>query len=681
MGREIESEEDRPGGPAVAVVSHIFWKRALQSDPEAIGRKILLRGEPYTVVGVMPDGFNTLPPVDLWTPLRPSTKGEGGGSNYALIARIRPGSAWLQANAELSALGASYVADNHINLSPGSFIRFRLMSMQQAMADDFRVPLTQPLMLLWAAVGVILLIGCINVAALMLARSGTRRHEIATRLALGSGRRGILGQLLAENLLIALAGGAGGLFLGYWCLAGLRWLVAQSLELKQPMAIDFRVLAMTAFAALIASVLFGLYPAWEATRVDIRTSLSSTGRSIFGPRRTWPRRALVVCEVALGTVLLISAGLMLRTLSYFTGLNAGYDGHEVLTANLSLQDARYSMASDVNRLFDESLARIRQYPGVQAAGVGLTLPYQRALNDGARVLDGPHAMPDNREVNITYVTPGYFEALRIPLVRGRLLNVRDQSNSARVAIVNEAFVKSFFKGDSPLSSHLSFNKDVEIVGVVGDVPVAGFSDPLATIPNIYVPASQQTDAFFQLVHTWFTPSWVVRASGPQTDIARGMSAAMAAADPQLPFAAFRTMDEVRYKSFALQSLESALLGTLAGLALLLAVIGIYGLIAHSVTERVREFGIRIALGASVSRAISQAVQPAIVLTAAGVAIGYALARWSSAMLKSVVYGVQLTDGATYATVIAVLLLAGVCASIVPSLRIARIDPARTLRDE
>ena len=681
LGREIDSEEDRPGGPAVTVLSHVFWKRVMKSDPQTLGKTIVLRGEPYTVIGVMPEGFNTTPPVDLWTPLRPSTKGEGSGSNYALIGRIRSGYDRRQVEAELSKMGPSFISDNHIKMSAGGFMQFHLDSMQRVMADDFRVPLSRPLLLLWAAVGLILLIGCINVAALMLARGSARRHEIATRLALGSGRRGILGQLLAESFLLAAAGGAGGLMLGYGSLAGLRWMAAQSLDLTQPMTIDFRVLAMTGVAAFLASLLFGFYPAWEAARVDIRSGLLSSGRNLAGSRRAWPRRGLVVCEVALGTILLIGAGLMIRTVGYLAGLNAGFDGRSVFTGKVSLQDARYATSSNVNRLLDEALAKIRRYPGVQSAGAGLTLPYERALNDGTRVLDGPHAATENRESNVTYVTPGYFETLKMNLLRGRLFEASDQINSQHVAIVNEAFVKEFFRGDSPLGLHLATNRNSEIVGVVGDVPMAGFSDPLGPIPNIYVPASQQPDAFFQLVHTWFMPTLLVRSSGSQAEIASAMSAAVASADSQLPFAGFRTMDEVRFRSFAMQRLESMLLGSLAGLALLLAAVGIYGLIAHSVAERTREFGIRMALGSSVGRVIGAAVRPGIILATAGVAIGYVLARWSSTLLRSIVYGVQLTDPATCVTVISVLLAVAVLASVVPSFRIARIDPARTLREE
>ncbi len=677
LGREIDPQEDRIGGSSVVVLSHSLWTRALGSDPLIIGKRIVLRGEPFTVVGVMPEGFNSRPSADLWTPLRPSTTGEGSGSNYGLLARVRPGYDIRQAEAELNLLESS--PDAQPKRQPGVSARLRLLSVQRATADDRQRPLGRPLLLLWAAVGVVLLIGCVNVAGLMLARGDTRRHEIATRLALGSGRRGVLAQLLSESLLLALVGGVGGLVLGYGALLALRTLAAQPLDLTQPISMDLRVLAVTAATALLTSILSGLYPAWHTTRLDIREALGTAGRSISAHRNPWVRRGLVVSEVALGMVLLVAFGLVLKTLAHLKGLNPGYDGRDVLTASLPLQDTRYSTAASINRLYDSSLARIRQYPGVQAAGVGLTLPYQRALNDGIRVADGPRATPQNRNTNVTYVTPGYFEALRFRLVRGRLFTEADRGGSQPVAIINEAFARRFLKDDDPLGRHLGSNN--EIVGVIGDVQQVGFGDPIAPMPNLYLPAWQISDAYFQMVHTWFSPSWVVRASGSQSAVAAAMRAGVTSVDPLLPFADVQTMEEIRNKAFGLQRLESVLLGALAGLALLLSAVGIFGLIAQTVAERRREFGIRLALGASVGWTISAAARPGILLSAAGIAIGFVLARSAGKLFQALIYHVEATDTMTFAIVAITLLCVATLASLLPSLRIARLDPARTLREE
>ena len=676
LGREIDPEEDRPGAAAVVVLSHRLWAHAVGADPSITGKNVVLRGKPFTVVGVMPEGFESRPPADLWTPLQPATTGEGGGSNYGLLARVRPAYGIRQAEAELNLLEAS--PDAQPTRQAGTSVSLRLVSVQRATADDGQLPLGRPLLLVWAAVGMVLLIGCVNVAGLMLARGDTRRHEIATRLALGSGRRGIFAQLLSESLLLAIAGGTLGLAFGYGALIALKRVAEQPLSLTQSANIDLRVLITTGATALLTSLLAGFYPAWRMTRMEVRDSLAITGRSVT-VGRPWVRRGLMVSEVALGMVLLVSFGLVLKTLTHLRGLAPGYDGRGVLTASLPLQDARYSTAANINHLFDAGLARIREYPGVDAAGVGLTLPYQRALNDGIRVVDGPRATAQNRSTNITYVTPGYFEALRFKLIRGRLFTDADRAGSQPVAVITEMFARTFFQDDEPLGRHLGTNR--EIVGVVGDVEQVGFGDPVAPLPNLYLPAAQVDDRYFQLVHTWFAPRWVARGSGPQSAMAAAMRSGVAAVDPLLPLADFQTMDQIRERAFGLQSLESVLLGALAGLALLLSAVGIFGLITQTVAERTREFGIRLALGASVGRTISDAARAGILLSVAGIAIGFVLARSAGRLLRALIYHVEPTDTVTFAIVAITLLCVAALASLLPSLRIARLDPATTLREQ
>ncbi|HEY7387121.1 MAG TPA: ABC transporter permease [Bryobacteraceae bacterium] len=675
IGREIDPAEDHPGGPPVAIVSYGLWTSKLGNDSRIIGSKILLRGEPYTVLGVMPPGFVSIPPAEVWTPLRPSTSGEGGGTNYALLARVQPAYRIEQAEAELNVLSSSPDAQPH--RASGISIGYRLVSVQRAAADDRQIPLGPPLLILWAAVGVVLLIGCINVAGLILARGATRRQEIATRLALGSGRRGIAAQLLLESSLLAAAGGITGLALGYVFLRALNQLAAKPLDLAQPAGIDFRVLGAGAATILLTAILSGLYPAWSVAGLDIREALATGGRTTRSRFRA--RRGFVVAQVALSMVLLVGFGLVLRTLVQLTELSPGYDGHRVLTASLPLQDARYSTAASINRLYSAGLARLREYPGVEAAGVGLTLPYERALNDGVRVIDGPRARPENRIANVTYVTPGYFEALRFRLLRGRLFTGTDRADSRPVAIVNESFVRRFLKDDEPLGRHLGGNR--EIIGVVGDVQVPGFGAPLSTFANLYLPVMQIQDDYFQLIHRWFAPSWVVCASGPQSAIASAMRASLASVDPLLAFSEFRPMDEVRRDAFGLERLESVLFGALAGLALMLCAIGILGLMVQTVVERTREFGIRIALGSSRSHAVFAIASQGIVLAAVGTAIGIGLSLWAGKLFQGLIYRVKATDPVTFAVVSLTLLSAAATASLLPSIKIARIDPARILREE
>ena len=681
IGREFTAQEDRVGGPPVAVLSNALWRRAFRSDPSVIGKKIELRGEPYTVIGLMPTGFETNEPADVWTPLRPSTSGEGSGINYQIVARLRPGVSWAQADSEIGAVGQSFIEQWH--LPPGQTARLHLMPLQTSLTEDIR----KPLLILWAAVGLVLLIGCVNIAGLLLARSGARRREIAVRMALGSNRGAVIRQLFAESLVLAVAGGVTGMLLGYVALQELKVLAADTLGVSQTnVALDARVLIVTGLTAVLASFLFGLYPAIQTTRVDIQSALAQGGsRGTRGASRSWTRRVLVVAEVALGAVLLIGAGLLIRTLVHLNGLPPGFDAANVMTASLSLQDARYATAQKVNRLFEESLQRIRQTPGVEAAGAGLTLPYERALNDGFIRLDGPHVSGQFEITNVTYVTAGYFEALRMRLLRGRLLTPGDRDASQPVAIVNEAFARKYLPEQEAVGSHIkTVEADREIVGVIGDVQqAAGWGDfgPHGAVPGVYVPAAQVNDKYFQLVHTWFSPSWVVRTSAPHQSVIAELERAVAAVDPRLPFAEFRTMDEVRGHSVAFQRLNASLLGVLAGLALLLATLGIYGLIANAVVERTREFGIRMALGCTVSQAVQAVSIPGISLALIGLTIGCTLALGATRILRTLIWGVEPTDVLTFGTVCGAMLLVAALASLVPSLRVARISPAQTLREE
>jgi hypothetical protein len=295
------------------------------------------------------------------------------------------------------------------------------------------------------------------------------------------------------------------------------------------------------------------------------------------------------------------------------------------------------------------------------------------------VVDGPRATPKDRIANVTYVTPGYFEALRFRLLRGRFFTGSDRADSQVVAIVNESFVRHFLKDDEPLGRHVGGNR--EIVGIVGDIQVRGFADPLTTFPNLYLPVTQIQDEYFQLIHRWFAPSWVVRASGPEPKIAAEMRVVLASVDPLLAFSGFRPMDEVREDAFGFERLESVLLGALAGLALLLSAVGILGLMAQTVVERTREFGIRIALGSSVSQAIFAVVGQGVLLAAAGAAIGIALSFWAGKLFQSLVYQVKATDPLTFAAVALTLLSVAALASLLPAIKIARINPARTLRED
>jgi predicted permease len=689
-GREISADEDRVNGPKAAVLSHAFWVHAFNADPAVIGQRLTVRGEPYTIVGVMPSSFRPAGPVDLWTPLRPSPVGEGGGENYGIIARLRDGVTWPEANAAIASATAQVVHDRYSrDRTSASEVRLRVVPLQAGQANQVR----EPLMILWAAVGVVLLIGCVNIAGLLLARSATRAPEIATRIALGGGRAAIVRQLLTESVVLAASGGVLGLAIGYAGVQLSTALLEQAIGVGGNVAVDgvggfvaldARILTVTGAAALLTSVVFGLLPALQASRVNLRQTLVESGSpSIAGVARSWPRRVMVAVEVALGVVLLVGAGLLIRTFDHLAGQRPGFDAAHVMTATLSLQDARYQSADTVNRLFDRSLATMRELPGVENAAICLTLPYERALNLRGRWVSAKPGAPAPHLSTLTYVAGPYFETLRIPLVRGRYLEESDNAASAPVIVVNQTFVRIDSPAEDPIGREIVLSgAPRRIVGVVGDIQQkAGFGDfgPVAAMPATYIPASQAGDGLFKLVHTWFSPSWFVRLTIPQPGIVQEMRKAMQAVDPLLPFSKFRTFDELRREAVATQQAQAALFGMLAGLALLLAAVGLYGLVAGAVAERTRELGIRIALGASTWRAVSVAAAPGVILGAIGVAAGLAAGRFGANLLRHLVFGVSVGDPLTFATAGVTVLVVALVAALVPALRIVRLNPINALR--
>lgn len=676
IGREFTRAEDVAGGPALVILNDRFWRRAFDGNSSVIGQAINLRGEPYTIIGIMPPGFRVEQPVDVWTPLRPSRTGEGGGSNYGLIARPKPGVSWVDASEEVRALSPSIAA---LNLPRGVTAEERLVPLQRGVTYEQR----PELMLTWAAVLAVLLIGCVNIAGLLTARAAARSRETATRRALGASRGTIVRELLIESLLLALGGCAAGLGLGVFALGGLKRMGAGSFALWHPIALDARVFLAMLGIALATSLTFGLLPAWEISRVDIRAALVEGGRGSSGPQRRWPRRALVVAEVALSLVLLVSAVLLVKTLRYLDGLNPGFDTRNVIAARVSLQDARYNTNEAVNRLYTESLEQIHRIPGVQAAAVALTLPFERPLNDGFRLVEGGDARMHGME--LIYVTPGYFEALRIPLLSGREFRNSDTSRSRGVAVVSQSFARRYFPGAEALARHLKTGQTVvEIVGVCGDVQQhsgLGPSGPLSFSPTVYVSVSQTSDALLQLAHTWFSPKWVVRAAGARASIESQIRNAVAQADPRLPIAAFETADDLQARTTSTQRYHAALFSMLAGLGLLLAAIGLYGLVSQMVTQRTKELGIRLALGCAPYRMLLSVLATGLSLAIAGAAAGALLAFGSVRLIRSLLWGVRPADPAAFLISAALLLLIALAATIAPAARVLHLDPAQTLRDE
>ena len=678
IGREFNADEDRRGGPPVAVLSHALWTRVFNADPRIVGQTMTLRGEPFTIVGVMPKDFTAGVKADVWTPLQPSTTGEGGGTNYRLVARLKPNVSWDQASAEVNRLGAPAARAGY---KDDVSMTCALVPLQQSATAEIR----EPLLMLWGAVGLVLLIACVNIAGLLLARLGSRTREIATRMALGSGRRAVIRQLLVESGVLAVAGAALGVFVGWGVLSTLIRLSADVFPLGYPVQLDTRVLGITLLVALVTSVIFGLVPALHASRVDVQAALAESGTRAVAGGQSWARRALVVGEVAMGVVLLVSAGLLVRTFVHLRSLNPGFDPASVTTATISLQDKRYEDPAKVAQLFADTLDRIRRQPGVEAAGVTLGLPYTRLLNLGFGRVEGATAEDRGGMTNLSYITPGYIEALRLPIRKGRGFSDSDNATSAPVAIVNEEFVRRYYRDQDVVGLHiLTAGARREIVGVVGNARatssgLGGDGAPLITPFVVYVPASQTARVNLKMLHTWFSPSWVVRSSGPVAGVPEAIRQSIAAVDPLLPIAKMESMTDVQAASLAPQRFMMSVVVGLGAVALLLAAIGIHGLIASSVYERTRELGIRLALGATGRQVLTAVVTPGIVLAAIGVAIGSAAALAGVRLMRSFLWGVQPTDPVTFAIVVSILLGVALVASLIPALRVLRLDPARTLR--
>jgi predicted permease len=678
-GREFTADEDRAGGPNAVILSHGLWRRAFGADPSIVGSTVLVRGDAHQIVGVMPETLRASAPADLWTPIRASRTGQGGGTNFAVLVRVPAGTAWPAVEAELDAAFRS-----RGNAPPeGVTVNYGLVPLQQNLTAGTR----DALLTMWAAVGLVLLIACVNLAGLLLARARTRAREIATRMALGSGRRAVVRQLLVESVALALIGGALGIVLGHLMLNGLQALAAGQYAMWEDVTLDWRAVGATGVLTMLAAVTFGIVPAIHATRVDVQTGLRDGGtRGASAGTGGWTRRGLVVAEVALGLVLLVGAGLLTRTFVTLNSLEPGFDLTNVVSASASLEDSRYQTREQVQQLFERSLERIAATPGVESAAVSLGLPYERILNLGFRPRDGAAASQTGRNfiTNVTYVTPGYFRTLRMPLRDGRDITDADRDGAPPVVVVNEAFQRIYYPSDGALDRTLAIAAaERRIVGIVGDVQQgqSGFGDggPIRTTPIVYLPVAQTPAATLNLVHTWFSPTWIVRASGPVAGMEQTLRAAVTAVDPQLPLASVRSMAEVRSRATASQRFMMVLAGLLAGASMLLAAIGIHGLIASSITERTREIGIRMALGSSAARAMRAVTLPGIVLTLIGLAVGAVIARASTSYIASLLWGVEPDDPATYAIVAALLLAVAVVASVLPALRILRLDPAQTLR--
>jgi len=678
LGRSFTEEEDRPKGPPAVILSDSLWRSTLRADERIVGKAILLKGAPYTVVGVLPPHAITPANADLFTPLQPWTTGECGGNNCGILVRLKPGTSWQQVRAQLNHIRTPDFSDFEKRFHGHAWIYPKPLQLELAGDQHDQV------LVLMVAVSFILLIACANLASLALVRIARRTPEIATRMALGASSWAVLRQLWVETLLLALLGAAAGIALAYGIVEALSNFLPQEMLPVGGFTVDTRALAFTFMVSLLTSVLFGALPAMRAWRLDLRSSIASGSRAILGGSgrlRQW----LIAAEVALTVVLLAAAGLMVRTLIHLETRPPGFDPHNVMTAKALLDDARYQNAPEFQMLLSKSVEAMRQSLGTDDVAVGLSVPYERGLNNGVKILDGKRAGAEDGS-SMAYVTPGYFSTLRIPLLSGRAFNEADTAKSEPVAVVNVAFARRLLGATSPLGRHFSSEgTSYTVVGLVGDVskrPGLQGSAPIATERVFYVPATQISQGLADVAHIWFQPSWIVRTgSSEQPATIRHMQEALAKVAPDLPFSGFYSMDQILAEQLQRQRIEVLLLTSLSGLALFLAAVGIYALVSNLVAQRRREIGIRLVLGSTLGQAMVDVGSSGAIATLAGLAAGIVLSVGALRVMASQIFGVQLYDPVTLLTVLLLLAFISGAAICLPMLRMSRLQPAETLRSE
>jgi putative ABC transport system permease protein len=684
LGRGLLPGEDSAGREHVVVLSHGLWQRLLGSDRGVVGRSLSLNGESYQVVGVMPEGFRDFfnRNVDLWAPLvfDPGQLGDDSRTNefLNLIARTRPDVPFEQAAVEMRSL-AEQLKQRHPDSYPPDWSLVTTPLAQRSVGN-----VRPALLVLLGAVGFVLLIACANVANLLLARAAARSKEIAVRTALGASRDRLVRQLLTESLLLSLAGGLFGLVLAYWGVRSVVALNPAQLPRADEIGIDPPVMAFTLLVSVVTGLLFGLAPAVHASSTDLHGMLKEGGRGSAGDRAGQGlRRTLVVAEIALALTLLTGAGLLVKSFARLQGVDPGFDPDHLLTFNLSLPAARYPADSQQRAFFDQVVPAIAAVPGVRAAGGTSVMPFGGAWSTGSFEIEGYQPPPKQPGPwgDIRIVSPGFFETLRIPLRRGRLLADEDRAGGRPVAVIDDEFVQRYWPGQDPLGKRLTFGPPagvtdtsarewIEVVGVVGHTKHEGL-DAEARL-QVYLPYRQRTLPFMTVA---------VRTAGDPAGYSNQMRRAVQSIDPDQPIANLRTMDELIAQSVGQRRLSMLLLSLFSGIALVLASVGIYGLMSYSVAQRSRELGVRIALGAARGDVLRLVLRQGMSLAVTGIVIGVGAAFGLTRLIESQLYGVRATDPATFAGVAAVLGLTALAANLVPALRATRVDPAVVLREE
>ena len=688
QGRTFTADDDIPNGPHVAVISSGLWHSRYGGDPNMVGKNIEIGNQAYEVIGILDPGFRWDPVMDIWLPLQADPNSANQGNYLLSAARLKPGVSIAQAKAAMSVAADAFRKKFPRSLGPKN--GFTVQSLEEAEVAN----VSSALLLLLGTVAFVLLIACANIANLLLARAAVRRREIAIRAALGAGRRRIINQLLTESVLLSLAGGLLGLVLGYF---GVRALLAMNPgniprigEKGAGLTMDWRVLVFTLVLSILTGILFGMIPAIHASRIDLNITLKESGsRSGSGFRQNKARAILVVTEMALALVLLVGSALLIRTYIALRNVQPGFDRHNILTMNMSLNDARYQKTAGVALLVRGGVERIESLPGVESAATTCSLPLEPSFGLGFAIEGRPETDIQNRPGGAwRSVSANYFSVFRIPILRGRPFTDQDDAGATPVVLINEALAKQYWPKGDPLGERITIGKDAgpqfaeparQIIGVVGDVRDGGLNQK--PFPIMYIPVSQVTDGMTALNEQILPIMWVVRTKVAPYSLSADIQRELREASGGLPVGHIRSMDQVVVESTARNDFNTTLLTIFAAVALLLAAIGIYGLMAYSVQQRTQEIGIRMALGAGPGNVRKMIVLQGMKLALFGVFLGVAAAFGLARLMANMIYGVKTWDPVVFVTVTILLSAVALFATYVPARRAARVSPIVALRYE
>jgi putative ABC transport system permease protein len=675
IGRLFTREEETPGRDRVVLISHALWQRRFAKDPALIGRSMRVNGVPYQVIGVLPPWFAFPPEVEIWGPLAltaenlaPNARGNHG---LEVLARIKPDLSLEQAKADAAAMTTSIIEQNPAY----PYQKFNFAVLLAPLLDEVVGDVRKPLWILMAAVCAVLLIACANVAGLLIARANAREREIAIRIALGAGQRALVRQLLTESLVLGIASGVAGIVVAAWGLRILKGLAETSFPRVTAASLDMTAVAFAVALSLITGLVFGLAPAWQAARLVTHNALKEGGRgSSSGARSQRLRRTLVIAEMAMSLMLLVGAGLLIRSFLQLQRTDPGFRPENVLTMRFSLPDETYGKPEMQRSFYRELLDRVSKLPGVGSAGGISILPLSGGGSSGTTTIDTQSVPPDERspECDWRIVLPGYFESMGIKVLHGRTIDARDTETSAFVAVVDESLASKYWPGEDPIGKRLKLGDSnsqrwMTVAGVVAHVRSRTLE--AMSRPTVYMPHAQNPQEEMSLT---------VRTS---MDLSSAVQRVAQGLDPDQPMYKVRTMDQLMAESIARRRLATTLLGIFAGCALVLAAIGLYGVMAYAVSQRTHEIGIRVALGASRPQVVRMVLGQSLAITAAGIGIGLLGAIAVARTVSNMLFGVRPGDPVTFALVATGLAVVALAASYVPAWRASVVDPAVSLRNE